>query len=83
VSGATGQSIDACEQALLGLNYPALREALSRHLSEVSRQEASHGVGVGCRKFLVITDSVDPAPRRSWSPKRASFLANCQHNICR
>ena len=46
VSGATGQSIDACEQALLGLNYPALREALSRHLSEVSRQEASHGVGV-------------------------------------
>jgi hypothetical protein len=34
-------------------------------------------------KNLVITDSVDPAPRRSWSPKRASFLANCQHNICR
>ena len=45
VSGATGQSIDACEQALLGLKYPALREALSRHLSEVTRQEASHGVG--------------------------------------
>ena len=45
VSGATGQSIDACEQALLGLHYPALREALSRHLSEVSRQEASYGVG--------------------------------------
>jgi hypothetical protein len=35
VSGATGQSIDACEQALLGLNYAALRAALSRHLSEV------------------------------------------------
>jgi hypothetical protein len=46
VSGATGQRIDACEQALLRLNYPALREALSRHLREVSRQEASHGVGV-------------------------------------
>ena len=46
VSGATAQSIDACEQALLGLNYPALREALSRHLTEVARQEASHGVGV-------------------------------------
>jgi hypothetical protein len=45
MSGATGQRIDACEQALLGLNYPALREALSRHLSAVSRQEASHGVG--------------------------------------
>ena len=46
VSGATGQSMDACEQALLGLNDPALREALSRHLSEVARQEASHGGGV-------------------------------------
>ena len=45
VSGATAQRIDACEQALLAVHYPALREALSRHLSEVSRQEASHGVG--------------------------------------
>jgi hypothetical protein len=45
VPGATAQRIDACEQALLELNYPALRDALSRHLSEVSRQEASHGVG--------------------------------------
>jgi len=35
------------------------------------------------RILLVITDSVDPAPRRSWSPKRASFLANCLRNICR
>ena len=35
------------------------------------------------RRLLVITDSVDPAPRRSWSPKRASFRANCQHTICR
>ena len=46
VSGATAQRIDACEQALLAVNYPALREALSRHLSEVSRQEAGHGVGM-------------------------------------
>ena len=46
VSRGIGQSIDACEQALLGLNYSALRDTLSRHLSEVSRQEASHGVGV-------------------------------------
>jgi hypothetical protein len=45
VSGATGQSIDACEQALLAVNYPALREALSRHLSEVSHQEATPGIG--------------------------------------
>ena len=46
VSGASGQSIDECEQALLAVNYPALREALSRHLSEVSHQEAARG-GVG------------------------------------
>jgi hypothetical protein len=36
----SGQSIDQCEQALLAVNYPAMREALSRHLSEVSKQEA-------------------------------------------
>ena len=36
----SGQSIDQCEQALLAVNYPAIREALSRHLSEVSRQAA-------------------------------------------
>jgi len=36
----SGRSIDQCEQALLAVNYPAIREALSRHLSEVSRQEA-------------------------------------------
>ena len=42
-----GQRIDPCEQALLALNYPVLREALSRHLSEVSRQKAeAYGVGV-------------------------------------
>jgi hypothetical protein len=36
----SGQSIDQGEQALLAVNDPAIREALSRHLSEVSRQEA-------------------------------------------
>jgi hypothetical protein len=42
-----GQSIDQCEQALLALNYPVLREALSRHLSEVSKRKAeTYGVGV-------------------------------------
>jgi len=46
VSGASGQSIDACEQALLAVNYPALRDALSRHLSEVSKEEAARG-GIG------------------------------------
>ncbi len=46
VSGASGQSIEECEQALLAVNYPALREAFSRHVSEVSQQEAARG-GVG------------------------------------
>jgi hypothetical protein len=36
----SGQSIDQCEHALFAVNYPAIREALSHHLSEVSRQEA-------------------------------------------
>ena len=36
----SGQSIDQGEQALLAVHDPAIREALSRHLSEVSRQEA-------------------------------------------
>ncbi len=53
----SGQSIDQCEQALLAVNYPAIREALSRHLSEVSRQEAARG-GVGRVKKT-------PSPTRS------------------
>ena len=47
MSHESGQCLDPCEQALLALNYPVLREALSRHLSEVSRQKAeAYGVGV-------------------------------------
>ena len=57
VSRASGQSIDACEQALLAVNYPALRDALSHHLSEVSQEEASRG-GIGRVKKT-------PAPTRS------------------
>ena len=40
INRESGQSIDQGEQALLAVNDPAIREALSRHLSEVSRQEA-------------------------------------------
>jgi len=36
----SAQSIDHCEHALLAVNYPAIREALARHLSEVSKQAA-------------------------------------------
>ena len=40
ISREAGQSIDHGEQALLAANYPAMREALSRHFSEVSQQAA-------------------------------------------
>jgi hypothetical protein len=40
INRESGRRIDQCEQALLAVNYRAIREALSRHLSEVSRQEA-------------------------------------------
>jgi hypothetical protein len=47
IGGESGQRIDQCEHALLAVNYPAIREALSRHLSEVSRQQAAaHRPGV-------------------------------------
>ena len=36
----SAESIDKCEKALLNTSYPAIREALSLHMSEISRQEA-------------------------------------------
>ena len=38
IGGNQGRSIDECEQALLGTNAEALRDALSSHLTEVSKQ---------------------------------------------
>lgn len=59
MSRDSGQSIDQCEQALLAVNYPAIREALARHLSEVSRQKAeSYGPGVP-KKTLLPTRSME------------------------
>jgi len=47
MSRESGHSIDQCEQALLAVNYPAIREALARHLSEVSKEKAAaYGGGV-------------------------------------
>ncbi len=57
IGGESGQSIDQCERALFAVNYPAIREALSRHLSEVSRQEAARG--------RVGTVKKTPPPTRS------------------
>lgn len=31
-------NIDECEQALLGTNYPAIRAALAKHLTELSKK---------------------------------------------
>jgi len=45
MSRDSAQSIDQCEHALLAVNYPAIREALARHLSEMSKQQANYGPG--------------------------------------
>jgi len=39
ISEKQGCSIDKCEQALLKANYPALREALSAHLTRISKKK--------------------------------------------
>ncbi len=40
LSDADAMNIDACEQALLQTTYPTLREALSTHLSAISKKKA-------------------------------------------
>jgi len=40
ISEEQGCNIDKCEQALLQASYPALREALSTHLTQVSKKKA-------------------------------------------
>ena len=55
MSRESAQRIDDCEQALLTVNYPALREALARHLSEVSKKKAeAYGVGVSKKTPMPI-----------------------------
>ncbi|MGK5094275.1 hypothetical protein WDW89_19950 [Deltaproteobacteria bacterium TL4] len=47
ISNESAQSIDESEKALLLVNYPALRQALSNHLSEMSREDAErHTIGI-------------------------------------
>ncbi len=45
ISGNQGQSISKCEHALLSTNYPAIRDALSQHFSQLSEEEARTGWG--------------------------------------
>ena len=51
----SAQSIDSCEQALLQANYPALREALSCHLSGISKEEAETSRGSLKKTQQIIT----------------------------
>lgn len=39
ISEGDAISIDRCEKALLQTNYEAVRDAISRHLSEVSKKK--------------------------------------------
>jgi len=39
INEAQALSIDDCEQALLRTNYPAIRAALAKHLSEISKKK--------------------------------------------
>ena len=51
ISDEQGCSIDKCEQALLKANYPALREALSAHLTQVSKKKACQ-IGSECDCYI-------------------------------
>jgi hypothetical protein len=39
ISDKTASSIDNCEKALLLTNYPAIRSAISKHLTEISKKK--------------------------------------------
>jgi hypothetical protein len=39
MSGEQAVSIDDCEEAVWRANYPAIREAVARHLGEVSKKK--------------------------------------------
>jgi hypothetical protein len=43
ISEQQATSIDDCEQALLETNYEAIRDAVRRHMSEVSKKKSRDG----------------------------------------
>ena len=45
ISDELGQSIDQYEKALLTTNFPAIRDALSQHLSQLSGKKVRKGLG--------------------------------------
>ena len=44
ISDELGQSIDQCEKVLSTTNFPAIRDALSQHLSQLSGKEVRKGL---------------------------------------
>jgi hypothetical protein len=42
ISSSVASSIDQCEKALLEVSSVTLRDALSSHLSQISKKEADH-----------------------------------------
>ena len=44
ISDELGQSIDQYEKAVLTTNFPAIRDALSQHLSQLSGKEVRKGL---------------------------------------
>ncbi len=47
------ESIDICEQAMLKVDYHALRNAISRHLTELSKKRAISGTPKGPDTFCI------------------------------
>ncbi len=40
INGDTGESIDDCEKAVLSTAYPAIRDAIGRHMEKVSKKKS-------------------------------------------
>jgi hypothetical protein len=49
MSEAQAISIDDCEESLLRANFPAIREAISKHLTEISKKKTQERGGVGAK----------------------------------
>jgi len=40
INGDAGESIDDCEKAVLSTAYPAIRDAIGRHMEKVSKKKS-------------------------------------------
>ncbi|MGK5093962.1 hypothetical protein WDW89_18360 [Deltaproteobacteria bacterium TL4] len=68
ISQESAQSIDESEKTLLSANYPALRQALSEHLSEMSREDAErHQIGYLKKNFYPVDGEIGRFHFETWS----------------